>query len=139
MDHAMTEAEITRAMALLEEEGQAEVEKVQLGKWIVVSENGVLTVQSSKATAIREALSHHSQSRQHCKIKRLRAGAYDLAILDIDEDPAERFYHQYFLTRIDEENILRFRGLAMVPYLPEWYFIPYSLEYRQFFTETESL
>ena len=68
MDHTMTEAEITRAMALLEEEEQAEVKKVQLGKWIVVSENGILTVQPSKAAAIREAMSHHSQSRQHCKI-----------------------------------------------------------------------
>lgn len=139
MNHTMTESEITRAMTLLEEEEQAEVEKVQLGKWIVVSENGVLTVQSSKAAAIREALSHHSQIRQHCKIKRLRAGTYDLAILDIDEDPAERFYHRYFLTRIDEENILRFRELAVVPYLPEWYFSPYSPEYHQFFIEKEPL
>ena len=124
-------------MALLEGEEQAEVKKVQLGKWIVISENGVLTVQSSKAAAIHEALSHHSQSRQHCKIKRLRVGAYDLAILDIDEDPAERFYHRHFLTRIDEENILRFRELAVVPYLPKWYFSPYSPEYQQFFSSAD--
>lgn len=134
----MTNAEFIRAMVLLEDEDQAEVENVQLGKWIVVSESGVLTVQPSKADAIREALSHHSQDRQHCKIKRLRAGAYDLAILDIDEASTERFYHQYSLMHINEENILQFRELAIVPYLPEWYFSPYSPEYQQFFNSIDS-
>lgn len=137
MEHSMTEAEIIRAMTLLEEDEQAQVEKIQLGKWIVVNDRGVLGVHPTKDESIREALAFHSQSRRHCKVKRLRAGVYNLAILDIDEDPAEHYYHDYLLARIDSDNILRFQEIAVTEYLPDWYFSPYTREYQQFFMSSD--
>lgn len=54
------------------------------------------------------------------------------SILDCDEDPAERFYHDYTLERITPDNILQIQELSLVNLLPEWFFDPYSEEYQTY-------
>lgn len=130
----MCEAEFERAMTLLGEAEQAQVLKIRSGKWIVVSERGVLCVAESKAAAIQETLSRHCQSRSRSKVKRLRAGIYQISIPDIDEAPTEHYKHTYRLARVNSDNMLRFREISITEYLPDWYFSPYTQEYQQFFT-----
>lgn len=128
----MTEAEITRATTLLEDEGSAKIEKIQIGRWAIASDRGLYGVFDTKSDAIDTALSSHCQMRDACKVKRHRKGIYTLAILDCDEDPAERFYHEFTLERITTDNILRFKELVLTEYLPSWYFDPYSDEYKEY-------
>lgn len=128
----MTETEITRAMTLLEDEERAELEKIQLGRWAIASDRGLYGVFDTKTDAIDSALSNHCQVRKYCKVTRHRAGAYSLSILDCDEDPSERFYHDFTLERITPNNILRFKEIALTEHLPSWFFDPYSEEYKEY-------
>lgn len=140
MNINMTEPDIARAITLLEAEAAIELEKLQLGRWAIASERGLYGVYDSKNEAIDAALSNHCQQRKFSKVKRHRKGVYSLSILDCDEDPAERFYHEFALERITAENILHFKELYLAGVLPPWFFDPYSpeyIEYNAFVTNRE--
>lgn len=132
-NYQMTEAEIKRAMALLDKEDVDAVDQIRLGLWVIANENGVMGIYKTKAEGIEDALSLHNQAKEKCRVRRHRAGVYDLRILDIDEDPAERFFHEYSLERVTASNILRYREMVLSNCLPEWYFNPYSEEYKEYF------
>lgn len=133
----MTEVEMNRALSLLDDNDKNEVAKVKCGLWAIVNEDGILGVYRTKAEGIDDALARHCQEKKHCKVKRLREGVYDIRILDVDEDPSEHYYHTYALERINADNILRYRELAVSARLPDWYFNPYSDEYRRFFNRED--
>ena len=53
--------------------------------------------------------------------------------LDCDEDPGERLYHYHTLRRITPANLLEHKEAAICSMLPDWYFNPYSQEYKEYF------
>lgn len=132
MSFHMTKEEIVRAKSLLDAEDAALFAQVQSGRWALVNARGLYGVFPSKAAAIENALNNHFQERRLCKSRRKAPGIYSLSILDCDEDPAERFYHDYTLERITPDNILQIQELSLVNLLPEWFFDPYSEEYQTY-------
>ncbi len=133
----MTKEEIEKAAHLLEADEKEELESVRLGLWAAVSEHGIAGVFHAKREAIDDLLGRHLQSRDHCRIKRVRKGFYNVEILDADEDPIEQAYFSYTVQRITTENIIFFRELKLTELLPDWYFDPYSDEYREYFEAEE--
>lgn len=136
MNINMTETDIARAITLLEDEAAIDLEKLQLGQWAIASDRGLYGVYNTKNEAIDVALSNHCQLRKSSKVKRHRKGVYSLSILDCDEDPEERFYHEFTLERITAENILHFKELFLTGVLPDWFFDPYSAEYKEYNAHT---
>ena len=136
MNINMAEPDIARATTLLEAEEVFELEKLQLGRWVIASERGLYGVYNTKNEAIETALSNHCQLRKFAKVTRHRKGVYSLSILDCDEDPAEHFYHEFTLERITAENILHFKELFLSGVLPDWFFDPYSAEYKEYNART---
>lgn len=132
MNNSMTAAEINRAATLLDDDGKAELDKVRIGRWAIANDRGLYGVYDTKAEAIDTALSNHCQLREFCKVKRQQKGVYSLAILDCDEDPAEKFYHHFNLEQITSDNILEFKELALGNLLPDWFYNPYSVEYKEY-------
>lgn len=128
----MTQTEITRAMTLLEPEDIAFLETLRAGGWVAANDGGVRGVFQTKAEAIEDILSAHGQERSKSKVKRTRKGKYSVRVLDPDEDPIERFYHEYDVARITPGNLLFYMELALVPLLPDWYFDSYTEEYKEF-------
>lgn len=135
----MMEQELKWAMTLLDEDQRRAVDEVRIGRWAVTNEDGVVGVYDKKAEAIDNALSSHGQPRNKSKVYRRAQGCYYICVLDPDEDPSEKFYHNYSLERITTENHHRFRELVVTARLPEWYFNPYSDDYKAWnATATES-
>ena len=132
----MTEAEIIRAATLLEKEDRAELNRIVFGRWAVASERGLYGVYDTKNMAVDTALSNHCQLRKFAKVKRHRKGVYSLSILDCDEDLSEHFYHEFTLERVTAENILHFKELFLSGVLPDWFFDPYSAEYKEYNART---
>lgn len=126
----MTDADIRIAMTLLDEEQKAWVNAVKLGRWCIGNNGGTLGVFDRKSDAIDYAVVSHDQCRKCCKVTRWRKGCYEVAVLDIDEDPREKFYHTYLLEKITPKNILEFKEVAIVGVLPEEYFDPYCELYE---------
>lgn len=122
----MTESEIYLAIHLLDDEQRAWVSAVKISRWYIGSDGGALGVFDKKSDAISYAVGSHDQHREYCKVTRLRAGCYEVSVLDIDEDPREKFYHTYLLEKITPKNILRFKEITICSVLPEEYFEPYS-------------
>ena len=118
----MTKEEIEKAAYLLEADEK---------------EDGIAGVFHAKREAINDLLGRHLQSRDHCKIKRVRKGFYNVEILDVDEDPIEQVYFSYTVQRITIDNITFLRELKLTALLPDWYFDPYSDEYREYFEAEE--
>ncbi len=133
----MTKEEIEKAAYLLEADEKEELESVRLRLWAAVSEHGIAGVFHAKREAINDLLGRHLQSRDHCKIKRVRKGFYNVEILDVDEDPIEQVYFSYTVQRITIDNITFLRELKLTALLPDWYFDPYSDEYREYFEAEE--
>ena len=134
MSFHMTKEEIIRATSLLDAEDAVLFAQVQSGRWALVSARGLYGVFPTKASAIENVVNNHCQERRFCKSRRKAPGIYSLSILDCDEDPAERFYHDYTLERITPDNILQIQELSLVNLLPEWFFDPYSEEYQTYHT-----
>lgn len=130
---AMTKQEMTRAMTLLEEDDLEELAKIKVGKWAITTENGIYGIYETKSEAIEDALARQMQTRNHAKVTRFGKGAYTLGILDCDEDPGERLYHYHTLRRITPANLLEHKEAAICSMLPDWYFNPYSQEYKKYF------
>lgn len=103
----MTEAEVRVAMALLDEEGKAWVYAVRPGRWILASDCGVHGVFDSKKELL-DSLEYygakHSESRK-----------YNLDI-----------------RKITDENLLRFKELAVCDVAPKELFDCYSELYQAF-------
>lgn len=122
----MTESEIRLAMTLLDDEQRALVNAIKPGRWYIGNDRGTLGIFDRKSDAIDYAVSSHNQSKKHCKVTRYRKGCYEVSVLDIDEDPEEKFYHTYRLEKITPKNILEFKEISICGVLPEKYFEPYS-------------
>ena len=125
----MTDAEMRVALQLVDEEHKAWLDQVREGRWILANERGVYCVSDKKAVAIEYALTSRGQKRENCKVKRNGKGVYELSVLDIDEDPAEKFYHTYVLERITAENIREYKEIVLCGILPDEYFDCYSVLY----------
>ena len=125
----MTEAEMRVALRLVDEEHRAWLDQVREGRWILVNERGVYCVADKKADAIDYALTSRGQARENCKVKRYGKGVYEVSVLDIDEDPAEKFFRTYALERITADNIREYKEIVLCGLLPEEYFDCYSWLY----------
>ncbi len=132
---AMTEQEIIRAMALLDEDQLEELAEIKVGKWAITTEDGIYGIYETKSEAIEDALARQMQTRNHAKITRFGKGEYTLEILDCDEDPSERLYHYHSLRRITPANLLGHKESAICSMLPDWYFNPYAQEYKEYFKQ----
>jgi len=122
----MTESEIRLAMHLLDDEQKAWVNAVKIGRWYIGNDGGARGVFDKKSEAISYVVGSRDQCRKYSKVTRLRSGCYEVAVLDIDEDPREKFYHTYLLEKITLKNVLRVKEITICSVLPEEYFEPYS-------------
>ena len=60
------------------------------------------------------------------KWKRYHKGVYEVEVLDIDEDPCEKYYHGYILEKITPENLAEYRDMAFTGVAPDELFDVYS-------------
>lgn len=111
---------------LLEDDEIAFIDEVRLGRWVMASDRGIYGVYDSKHQAIEDTISGHSQTRDNCKVKRYRKGVYEVEVLDIDEDPCEKYYHGYILEKITPENLAEYRDMAFTGVAPDELFDVYS-------------
>lgn len=126
----MTIQEYERCKTLLSEDQLSNLDLIQVGKWIVVNEDGVAGVYERKADAISDIASKHLQEPTGCKSYRHGVGSYSLCIPDPAEDPAEKVYITYGLEKVTPRTLYRFQTRMLSALLPDWYYNPYSPEYK---------
>ena len=125
----MNRDEISRAMELLDEHGKALMSEIRVGRWAVVSADGVWGIFDTKNSAISDILS--CICYVSVKTTRRVAGSYELRILKEDIQTGERFYQNFSVYRIAKEDLLETLEYQLGSLLPEWFFDPYSEKYKE--------
>lgn len=124
----MNRDEINRAMELLDEHGKVQMSEIRVGRWVVVSVDGVWGVFDTKNSAISDVRS--CVCYVSAKTTRCAAGSYELRVLKEDGQTGEQFYQHYSVYRITKGNFLETLEYQITSLLPEWFFDPYSEEYK---------